>query len=194
MDWDELRNDYISDFQKNNLPLRDWCDQKNIKYNTARRYIKVQTLKTNHMVSPSITECAPGNKSALPNRHKGYSQYIAPKYVDAVHSIHSLHYELMHARSMLAHQSDRLGWFNDLMDEHAQLEDKLSLFKSMTPLYDLIDRTMGRIANLENSIAKLEYMRINIEKEEVQKELLLQTLNQRRQSAENGYVAYDINW
>jgi len=194
MDWTQLKNEYNSEFLETKISLRDWCHKKNIKYNTARRHIKVQQLNKHHSVSTTNTNCASEKLGIVRSSHNGYSQFIDEKYVRAAHQIDSLHHELTHARSILAHQSDRLYWFNEQMDKHDEPEGKLAIFKSMYPLYDLIDRTMGRIANLELSIARLEQVQSSTAKDRAQTELLLQTLQQRHINADSGKVTFHIDW
>lgn len=194
MDWTQLKNEYNSEFLETKISLRDWCHKKNIKYNTARRHIKVQQLQRQHNPSADNTNCASVKSGLVRSSHNGYSQFIDEKYVNAAKQIDSLHHELTHARSILAHQSDRLLWFNEQMTKHNEPKEIMTLFKAMCPLYDLIDRSMGRIASIELSIARLEHVQTSKEKDKAQTELLLQTLQQRRLDADKGQVTFNINW
>ncbi len=194
MDWKSLEKRYIGDFQKTNTSLRDWCHANNLKYNTARRHIKIQTIKQFHSRSSNSTKCASDTFSAVRTKHNGYSKYIAPQYADAANQVSSLEDELAYTRALLAHQADRLKWFNEQESSLEGFDGKLQLVKSMLPLYELIDRTTARIASLEMSIAKLQQIKQSIEKDEIQKELVLATLEQRKQHQQASQVTYHIDW
>ncbi|MGF1698215.1 hypothetical protein L4C54_21390 [Vibrio lamellibrachiae] len=194
MDWTQLKNEYISDFNATKISLRDWCHKKDIKFNTARRYIKTQQLTKLQNPSETITKCASGKLSPVRIQHNGYSKFIDEKYINAAANIHSLQDELSLARSILAHQSDRLYSLSHQLDSDTEAEERLVQLKSLWPLYDLIDRTMGRVANLELSIAKLEQIKVGITRDEAQTKLLLQTLEQRSVDAAGNNVNYYFDW
>ncbi|WP_210446966.1 hypothetical protein [Vibrio crassostreae] len=194
MNWTKLKNEYISDFNATKVSLRDWCHKKDIKFNTARRHIKTQQLTKLQKPSSDNTNCASGELNTVRIQHKGYSKFIDEEYVNAASNIHSLQDELSLARSILAHQSDRLYSLSNQLDSDSPINATLTELKSLRPLYDLIDRSMGRVANLELSIAKLNQIKTGIARDEVQTKLLLQTIEQRSVSVAGSNISYYLDW
>ena len=44
-DWGELQQHFLSDHAKTGITLEEWCKERGLKVNTARRYIKIKTAQ-----------------------------------------------------------------------------------------------------------------------------------------------------
>lgn len=44
-DWGELQQRFLSDHAKTGITLEEWCKERGLKVNTARRYIKIKTAQ-----------------------------------------------------------------------------------------------------------------------------------------------------
>jgi hypothetical protein len=84
LDWEKLKLIFWHEYHKTGLSAQDWCNQYQLNYNTARRYIKVRGVKqsTKSQFTPKKTgrsRIIPkrrgpplGSKNAL--KHGGYSE------------------------------------------------------------------------------------------------------------------------
>ncbi|MGF1727062.1 hypothetical protein [Photobacterium nomapromontoriensis] len=69
-DWTQLQQQFLADNDATGITAKEWCEQNGLKYQSARRYIKVRTAQTNKMRNAQ-TETAQSKKVRNARKSKG---------------------------------------------------------------------------------------------------------------------------
>ncbi|EOX3352235.1 hypothetical protein ACPFTX_001161 [Vibrio cholerae] len=66
-DWKALQQEYKLAFEQTGITIKAWCDQNQINYNTARRYLQVLNSPLENSENPAKNVQSPRAITSLPD-------------------------------------------------------------------------------------------------------------------------------
>ncbi|EGA64181.1 hypothetical protein [Vibrio brasiliensis] len=208
MDWKELKEQFKNDYQSSQVSLKQWCIEQGVDYSNARKHISVrdvkeaiqhrsktkrQNVKVSQPNKANDTSFSKGNQVA--RRHGAYSALLDCDDVEVAIEVQSLDDELLVCRSRLASVLKTRSELQAQWHQCTSVESKIQLSEVLTKLVDAEERTIARIESLNATMSKLKRDEMTIQKDELQVQLIEQTLKERKKIADHdNQVVYHIDW
>lgn len=206
--WSELRGAYKQAFNETGISLKDWCKQKSISYQNARKQIKVRDIQAECPTSEKTkrqnviiaqpqkanqTSFIKGNQKA--RTHGAYAQLLDEEDLEIASQAKSLKEELLVSRTRLV---SVIKTRRELESQRGNLDSqelKAQYGETLLKLVDAEDRTIARIESLCSTLSKLSRDEVSKRKDMAQIDLTELTTKQRKElDRENDKVVYHIDW
>lgn len=161
-EWDQLQVAFLFAHEQMGINAKSWCNKAKLNYSTARRYIKVRTVKENDRLKvnsnpiikarkvPKRRGAPFGSQNAL--KHGGYSKYFYNGWGQVVEAI-TADDELLLCRSRIHHAISKLLLINQELEKTTSVDITIKLYESFL-LTDLaIEKNVSRIEVITRRIS-----------------------------------------
>ena len=180
-DWEALQAKFLIEHEQTGITAKDWCVLQGLRYETARRYIKVRKpdAKTQAKVNSSVavknqkaakkanpkaakTEVATtnrkrggqfGNQNA--RIHGGYSKYFKDESIGELVQATNLDDELSLCRSRLHQIIATIETLQDHYEKAGSPETAAAVADSILKAEIVLDKNIARIESIERTISSI---------------------------------------
>ncbi|GGI85701.1 terminase [Shewanella hanedai] len=174
--WVSLQAEFLIAHAQTKIKAKDWCDSKNLNYETARRYIKPQKPQPKDKAKadsvPAVKAAnakklgvsaklgAPfGSQNAL--KHGGYSKYFKDPALGVLVEATTLDDELALCRSRIHLVIQTIEAIQAQLDKHPSVEVSASLFDSLFKAEFALDKNIARVESITKTLSTIELDNLN---------------------------------
>ncbi|MCL1123401.1 hypothetical protein [Shewanella surugensis] len=172
--WTTLQAEFLKAHEKTGITAKEWCEQRQLNYSTARRYIK--PLSTNaHKLSTSpvakakqvtVANRKQNNRFGIQNNllHGGYSKYFKDPELNQLVEATTLEDELSLCRSRIHLIIKTIEQIQAQLDNKPSTEIASSLFESLFQAETALDKNIARVESITKTLSSIEIDQLNQKK------------------------------
>jgi hypothetical protein len=160
-DWESLKEAFNKAYNETGIGVKAWCEENNIKYATARRYIKLDRKKK-PLPKTKVVVKKETERGVI--HHGGYSQYFNEN-ITSLTSGATLEDELILCRSrihMVIHTTKEIQ--RRLKDPDVNVEVAASLYESLFKADTALERNIARVESITRTLSSLRLDDLNEDK------------------------------
>lgn len=159
--WLELQAEFTKAHAETGIKVKEWCEQKGLKYSSARRYIKL--TKTKAKIKTKVkAQAMAENKNLGALKHGGYSKYFNTDITTLVSGT-DLTDELELCRSRIHLVVCTIEEIQRRLEQKPRVEADVaaSLFDSLLKADIALDRNIARVESITKTLSSIRLDNLN---------------------------------
>jgi hypothetical protein len=166
-DWVKLQAEFLAAHEKTGVTVQLWCEQQDIKYASARRYIKTSKVKaivkTKLKAKAKAPAKVPPPKQIGNFKHGGYSHYFntdITSLVDGTDLTDEL--DLCRARiHLVVCTIEEIQRRLSDKDDPVNTETAASLYTSLFKADEALDKNIARVESITKTLSSIDIDEVN---------------------------------